>query len=210
MTTEQVPEEPVVEPILEFPTIERPEVEPAPAPAPSEAETAAVARAEAAEAKVQEHQARAEEVSRQNQAAQVEQAMAQARQQYMEMGDTDEVAQAKVQGEYNVWQTKQEVEQVRNSESRRMEAALSIGEEFGVAPKSLLKFNSTESMREHAEIKSELASLKKGQRKITQNEVPEQQFDNNRGSAAGKSENLGMLDRELTDEEYARLAKRMG
>ena len=177
-------------------------------PIPSETEIAAVARAEAAEARAQQNEKLVADIEQENQAARIEQALVKTQQQYMENGDSDEVAQAKAQGDYRVWQAQQDVGAIRTRDGQKMEAALEYGEKYSVSPKHLMAFNSRAEMEQAAKDKAEINQLKAAIAKL--NGATEQQFDNNRGSAPGRTEFLGMKESPLTDDEHRRLGKRLG
>ena len=77
----------------------------------------------------------------------------------------------------------------------KFNAAMEIGEKYGISPKALMAYDNPQDMEKHASSQSEVTKLKAEIAKLKKEQVPAQQYDNSQAPAEGSTSESRLLDK---------------
>ena len=113
----------------------------------------------------------------------------------MEQPQADQLTQQLKQTRANEQQYSQNIQNLNSYYQGKFNAALEIGEQHGISPKTLMQYDNPQDMKKHASSQSEVTKLKAEITKLKKEQVPAQQYDTSQAPAEGSTSESRLLDK---------------
>jgi len=113
----------------------------------------------------------------------------------MEQAQADQLTQQLKQTRANEQQYTQNIQNLDAYYRGKFNAAMEIGDKYGISPKTLMQYDNPQDMEKQASSQSEVTKLKAEITKLKKEQVPAQQYDTSQAPAEGSTSESRLLDK---------------